>query len=714
MEIKGIRLQPYGRVSSPAQKKRNADAEIDEPSLGEQFDEIEKDGKNRGWQILPRIEDVIPGAVPVKDRPGGAILYQMAERDEFDVLGIYDNDRIGRDEDAVVAKVFRSNMRFFGKQILSVHQPVEIKNPELYKPYEDDSSLWLEAVSDTASSVYIRQFRRRHAFGMRKRVELKKLMAGSCPIGYIAERVILPNGKTMLGERKLDMVYVPIIRRIFNEYESGCSFRDIAGSLNKDGLKTTKGYVWTATTVEGIVNNPTYYGATVYYKDRSIGKPDPKHPGRRKRQRQPIEKWLIVDDGQHPAIIEKAQWLRCQEIKKAKASYGRTYGESTLLSGLIECGKCGGSMCKHSGWQGGYFSCSRYWKTGKTQCSPNSIKRLDLEKYVIEYVGNLAKNPDILAKLKVVKNSNVLSQIENELESLGSKRSAVKQAMRKTREAFEAGIDKLADFGQRKSELEFQDSLLQEKEIKLTEAAEKIKKAKEVQKSLTELLDNFSEKFSKKTLRIQKMLLREIVEKIVITDKKAKIIFKDDMFYSSDYERAIDIAAVAYYHIEDPKKSVLAIQKVDEAVNQISQTTVRNVVGQFVLDQLLSETANINTKIKNVIDSHTEPWGVQVTAVEIKDITLPDNMQRAMAKEAEAERERRAKIVAAEGEFQAATKLGEAADVITKHPVALQLRTLQTMAEISTEKSSTIIFPAQFMTSVQEALKFFKTGSEKK
>jgi regulator of protease activity HflC (stomatin/prohibitin superfamily) len=136
-------------------------------------------------------------------------------------------------------------------------------------------------------------------------------------------------------------------------------------------------------------------------------------------------------------------------------------------------------------------------------------------------------------------------------------------------------------------------------------------------------------------------------------------------------------------------------------------------VGQFVLDELLSKTADINVQIKNVIDNHTEPWGVQVTAVEIKDITLPDNMQRAMAKEAEAERERRAKIVAAEGEFQAAQKLGQAADLIAQHPVALQLRTLQTMSEIATEKNSTIIFPAQFMTTVQEAFKVLKNDSVK-
>ena len=175
-----------------------------------------------------------------------------------------------------------------------------------------------------------------------------------------------------------------------------------------------------------------------------------------------------------------------------------------------------------------------------------------------------------------------------------------------------------------------------------------------------------------------------------------KIITRDNV--------SIDIAAVAYYHITDPEKAVIAIENVYNAISQISQTTVRNVVGRFSLDQLLADTASINDQIKDVIDQHTEPWGTQVTAVEIKDIELPENMQRAMAREAEAERERRAKIVAAEGEYQAAVKLGEAADIIVQHPVALQLRTLQTMAEISVEKNSTIIFPAQFMSTVREAV----------
>jgi regulator of protease activity HflC (stomatin/prohibitin superfamily) len=200
--------------------------------------------------------------------------------------------------------------------------------------------------------------------------------------------------------------------------------------------------------------------------------------------------------------------------------------------------------------------------------------------------------------------------------------------------------------------------------------------------------------------RMTKVTLRTITMNI----PSQKIITRDNV--------SIDIAAVAYYHVVDPQKSVIAIENVYEAVNQISQTTVRNVVGQFSLDQLLAQTSDINAQIKNVIDEHTEPWGVQVTAVEIKDIVLPDNMQRAMAKEAEAERERRAKVVAAQGEFEAAVKLGQAADIIAAHPVALQLRTLQTMAEISTEKNSTIIFPAQFMTTVQDAINTLKADNK--
>lgn len=177
-----------------------------------------------------------------------------------------------------------------------------------------------------------------------------------------------------------------------------------------------------------------------------------------------------------------------------------------------------------------------------------------------------------------------------------------------------------------------------------------------------------------------------------------KIITKDNV--------SIDVAAVAYYHVVNVTKAVIAIASVDSAVNQIAQTTVRNIVGQFMLDEILSDTDKINERIKQIIDTHTEAWGVIVDMVAIKDIQLPDSMQRAMAKQAEAEREKRAKIIAAEGEFQSADKLGQAADVISAHPIALQLRNLQVLSEIAVEKNSTIIFPSQFLSTIEDVKKF--------
>ncbi|MCX6797307.1 MAG: slipin family protein [Candidatus Doudnabacteria bacterium] len=179
-----------------------------------------------------------------------------------------------------------------------------------------------------------------------------------------------------------------------------------------------------------------------------------------------------------------------------------------------------------------------------------------------------------------------------------------------------------------------------------------------------------------------------------------KIITKDNV--------SVDVSAVAYYHVSDCIKSIVAIEDIMSAINQIAQTTLRNIVGRFQLDEILSERDKINLEIRTVLDTHTEPWGIIVSLVEIKDIELPENMQRAMAKQAEAEREKRAKIIAAEGEFLSVQKLSEAADVISKHPIALQLRNLQTMAEISVEKNSTIIFPAQFMSTVKDIQKFIE------
>ena len=168
----------------------------------------------------------------------------------------------------------------------------------------------------------------------------------------------------------------------------------------------------------------------------------------------------------------------------------------------------------------------------------------------------------------------------------------------------------------------------------------------------------------------------------------------------------VGVSAVAYYRVADAVKSVIAIENVQSAIDQIAQTTLRRVVGQHHLDETLAETAKLNANIREILDVTTLEWGAEVTLVELKDILLPDSMKRAMAKQAEAEREKRAKIIAAEGEALAAVKLGVASDTMMAHPLALQLRTLQTMVEIGVDKNTLVLFPAPLLASIGELTNF--------
>ena len=156
---------------------------------------------------------------------------------------------------------------------------------------------------------------------------------------------------------------------------------------------------------------------------------------------------------------------------------------------------------------------------------------------------------------------------------------------------------------------------------------------------------------------------------------------------------SVKVNAVVYFRVMDPTNATIEVENYLFATSQLAQTTLRSVCGQVELDELLSEREKINTRLQNILDKHTDPWGIKVTTVEVKHIDLPQEMQRSMAKQAEAERERRAKVINAEGEYQAATRLAEAADIIHVHPEALQLRYLQTLREVAAENNSTTLFP---------------------
>ncbi len=190
-------------------------------------------------------------------------------------------------------------------------------------------------------------------------------------------------------------------------------------------------------------------------------------------------------------------------------------------------------------------------------------------------------------------------------------------------------------------------------------------------------------------------LLRRVSLRIVTMPIQSQgIITRDNV--------SVDVSAVAYYQVVDATKSVVAIENVAAAINQIAQTTLRKVVGQHTLDETLAETDRINVSIREILDVTTADWGVVVTLVELKDIQLPDSMKRAMARQAEAEREKRAKIIAAEGESLAAGELGTASDIMMAHPLALQLRNLQSLVEIGVDKNTTVVFPAPLMSTIQE------------
>jgi regulator of protease activity HflC (stomatin/prohibitin superfamily) len=174
---------------------------------------------------------------------------------------------------------------------------------------------------------------------------------------------------------------------------------------------------------------------------------------------------------------------------------------------------------------------------------------------------------------------------------------------------------------------------------------------------------------------------------------------------------SVDISAVAYYRVIDPVRSIVTIESVQAAIDQIAQTTLRKVVGQHTLDETLAETDMINGDIRVILDATTTAWGVEVTLVELKDIQLPEGMKRAMAKQAEAEREKRAKIIAAEGEALAAASLGSASDTMMAHPLALQLRNLQTLVELGVDKNTTVVFPAPLMSTISELASFLARES---
>ena len=209
------------------------------------------------------------------------------------------------------------------------------------------------------------------------------------------------------------------------------------------------------------------------------------------------------------------------------------------------------------------------------------------------------------------------------------------------------------------------------------------------------------------------IVLIPIVDKMVKVSLRLVAMDVDPQDVITRDNVSVKVNAVIYFRVIDPIKAIIEVENYAYAMSQLAQTTLRSVCGQAELDELLSEREKINSHLQEILDMHTDPWGIKVATVELKHIDLPQEMQRAMARQAEAERERRAKVINAEGEFQAATKLVEASEIIEKHPTALQLRYLQTMNEMATESNSTTIFPIPIEL-FRPFMSMYKTASDNK
>ncbi len=209
------------------------------------------------------------------------------------------------------------------------------------------------------------------------------------------------------------------------------------------------------------------------------------------------------------------------------------------------------------------------------------------------------------------------------------------------------------------------------------------------------------------------IILIPIVDKMVKVSMRLVAMDVDPQDVITKDNVSVKVNAVIYFRVIDPIKAIIEVEQYNYAMAQLAQTTLRSVCGQAELDELLSAREKINTQLQEILDTHTDPWGIKVATVELKHIDLPQEMQRAMAKQAEAERERRAKVINAEGEYQAATRLSEAAEIIQTHPMALQLRYLQTMREMSAEQNTTTIFPFP-MDLFRPLLKFFDKEKKEK
>lgn len=499
-----IRAAVYARVSTKPQ------AGEDKISIADQLRECRAALNREGWTFAGEFVD--PGfSANIIERPGLKSL--LGSVDQFDVVVAWDFDRYYRERRSVAGYIL-DTLDEHRKQITSVKQPIPIYDPALYDPRENDTPYVLREMAGFTSGIDNRRRFRTLQKGLKERFAQGYMMHPPA-FGY-GVNVTVQDGKVIKLPRRVVPKQARTVRRIFHEYLSGKSYRDIAAGLNMETIPSPRGLQWSNNTINCIIRNPIYCGKVYRARVKVHGR----------LQRLPDDQWVVLP-GKHRPIVSEQIWQQAQAVRKRKRPQARAIGSPALLSGLLRCGYCGSPMCKHGGSGSTYYGCARHKQT--KGCRPNGYRMPKLEAEVLAHVFDIMRSEDIYGHVRNQQRQEHVAELQSDVQRLEHTIAEFTQRKERLLDLYESGRITKEEFTercdvhkQRRDNLEHE---LREKRATLARA-ESVKLDQEM---FLRVLQSLEQEWKQLDMMERKRKLAALVEKIVITNGAFKIHFRVDV-----------------------------------------------------------------------------------------------------------------------------------------------------------------------------------------
>jgi len=503
-----LRAVIYARVSTTEQ------AQEDKASIPAQIQAARETASQHDWVIAnPPFVDAGISGQKFEERKGLQRMLHDAHQGRFDLLIIYDNDRLSRK--GLVGALVYDSLDQAGVQVYSIHQPIEPQPPGKYDPEEDDTGLINRSIGNLSSELYLRGFRRRSQMGKVRRVQ-EGFMVCNPPYGYQVEYRRGATG-SIEKHRIPHPEQAPFVRRIFESCRQGLSTHKIAHQLNAQSIPSKQGKLWKFSTVKSILKNPFYYGEVIYGKSRMRNG---------KRVSQEESQWLRAP-GKHTPLISRETFEEVQRILQSRAPQGRAVGSPGLLAGLLKCGYCGRAMSKEGSGRkdGGYFVCGKYHQTGC--CQRNGKNRIPhVEETVLGHIQQLRQNPRLLQKIRQQRRKHQHRSREQELASHRRERDKLASREENLVIALERGFLAPEKFAQRQRALEEEGQRLHQIIHQMEQQLSQQQQRHQAFDAAREALRTFDSHFEDLPRPLQKQLLRNLIEKIVIQEREIRIHYR--------------------------------------------------------------------------------------------------------------------------------------------------------------------------------------------